>query len=88
MWRTSLATETDYVRGRLAEYTNDLLSLGVDGLRVDAAKREQDLPPSLGVLRSHNDALVDMDPDDIADILSRLTTQPYVTQEVSTGLLS
>ena len=36
-------------------------------------------------LRSHNDALVDMDPDDIADILSRLTTQPYVTQEVIWG---
>jgi glycosidase len=41
--RTSLATETDYVRGRLAEYTNDLLSLGVDGLRLDAAKRAEDL---------------------------------------------
>ncbi|CDO69062.1 Glycoside Hydrolase Family 13 / Carbohydrate-Binding Module Family 20 protein [Trametes cinnabarina] len=33
-----LATETEYVRGRLAEYANDLLSLGVDGLRLDAAK--------------------------------------------------
>ncbi|KAF8650166.1 hypothetical protein AX16_005400 [Volvariella volvacea WC 439] len=33
-----LATETEYVRSRLAEYTNDLLSLGVDGLRLDAAK--------------------------------------------------
>ena len=37
---SSLATETDYVRGRLAEYGNDLLSLGADGLRLDAAKRE------------------------------------------------
>lgn len=35
----SLATETDYVRGRLAEYANDLLTLGVDGLRLDASKR-------------------------------------------------
>ncbi len=35
----SLATETEYVRGRLAAYVNDLLSLGVDGLRLDAAKR-------------------------------------------------
>lgn len=26
--------------------------------------------------------LAEMDPNDIADILSRLTTQPYVTQEV------
>ncbi|KAI1783512.1 glycoside hydrolase [Ganoderma leucocontextum] len=33
-----LATETDYVRGRLAEYGNDLLSLGADGFRLDAAK--------------------------------------------------
>ncbi|KAM5541980.1 hypothetical protein V8D89_004290 [Ganoderma adspersum] len=33
-----LATETEYVRSRLAQYGNDLLSLGVDGLRVDAAK--------------------------------------------------
>jgi glycosidase len=37
--RTSLATETEYVRKELAEYTNDLISLGVDGLRLDAAKR-------------------------------------------------
>ena len=35
----SLATENDYVRSRLAEYGNDLLSLGADGLRIDAAKR-------------------------------------------------
>ncbi|KAI1787696.1 glycoside hydrolase family 13 protein [Ganoderma leucocontextum] len=33
-----LATETEYVRSRLAEYGNDLLSFGVDGLRIDAAK--------------------------------------------------
>ncbi|KAF9449615.1 carbohydrate-binding module family 20 protein [Macrolepiota fuliginosa MF-IS2] len=33
-----LATDTEYVRGRLAEYGNDLLSLGVDGFRLDAAK--------------------------------------------------
>ena len=36
----SLATDTEYVRGRLAQYANDLLSLGVDGLRLDAAKRK------------------------------------------------
>lgn len=34
----SLATDTEYVRQRLAEYGNDLLSLGVDGFRLDAAK--------------------------------------------------
>ncbi|KDQ58060.1 carbohydrate-binding module family 20 protein [Jaapia argillacea MUCL 33604] len=33
-----LATETEYVRVRLAAYANDLISLGVDGLRLDAAK--------------------------------------------------
>jgi hypothetical protein len=34
----SLATDTEYVRGRLAAYGNDLLSLGADGLRLDASK--------------------------------------------------
>ncbi|KAG8873343.1 hypothetical protein FRB97_006809 [Tulasnella sp. 331] len=38
-----LATETEYVRSRLAEYVNDLISLGVDGLRLDAAKHA-DIP--------------------------------------------
>ncbi|GAA0583128.1 carbohydrate-binding module family 20 domain-containing protein [Kribbella sandramycini] len=33
-----LATGTDYVRGRIAAYLNDLLSLGVDGFRLDASK--------------------------------------------------
>ncbi|CAE6435393.1 unnamed protein product, partial [Rhizoctonia solani] len=33
-----LATDTEYVRGRLAAYANDLLSLGVAGFRLDAAK--------------------------------------------------
>ncbi|KAJ2924842.1 hypothetical protein H1R20_g12260, partial [Candolleomyces eurysporus] len=33
-----LATGTDYVRQRLAEYGNDLLSLGADGFRLDAVK--------------------------------------------------
>ncbi|GAB7193542.1 carbohydrate-binding module family 20 domain-containing protein [Kineococcus sp. NUM-3379] len=33
-----LRTESDYVRGRLAQYMNDLISLGVDGFRIDAAK--------------------------------------------------
>ena len=36
----SLATETDYVRGKLADHANDLFSLGTDGLRLDAAKRK------------------------------------------------
>lgn len=33
-----LATETTYVRDRIAAYLNDLLSLGVDGFRLDASK--------------------------------------------------
>ncbi|MZE77875.1 glycosidase [Streptomyces sp. SID5475] len=33
-----LDTGEDYVRGRIAGYMNDLLSLGVDGFRIDAAK--------------------------------------------------
>ncbi|KAI0028576.1 glycoside hydrolase superfamily [Vararia minispora EC-137] len=33
-----LDTGAEYVRSRLAEYVNDLLSLDVDGLRLDAAK--------------------------------------------------
>jgi len=33
-----LATETDYVRGQIAAYMNDLISLGVRGFRIDAAK--------------------------------------------------
>ncbi|MEU8007675.1 carbohydrate-binding module family 20 domain-containing protein [Catellatospora sp. NPDC049111] len=35
---SDLATETSYVRGKLTAYLNDLVSLGVDGFRVDAAK--------------------------------------------------
>ncbi|KAF5328568.1 hypothetical protein D9758_017730 [Tetrapyrgos nigripes] len=60
-----LATDTEYVRGRLAQYANDLLSLGVDGFRLDAAKH---IPTA-----------------DIANILSRLTSKPYITQEVIFG---
>jgi alpha-amylase len=35
---SDLATESSYVRGKLIDYLNDLVSLGVDGFRVDAAK--------------------------------------------------
>jgi glycosidase len=44
----SLATETEHVRQRLADYTNDLLSLGVDGLRLDAAKRMSQISSNQG----------------------------------------
>jgi alpha-amylase len=33
-----LNTETDYVRSKIAGYLNDLIGIGVDGFRVDAAK--------------------------------------------------
>ena len=33
-----LDTGSDYVRGRIAEYLNDLVGLGVAGFRIDAAK--------------------------------------------------
>ncbi|AGL18027.1 carbohydrate-binding module family 20 domain-containing protein [Actinoplanes sp. N902-109] len=35
---SDLKTESSYVRGKLTSYLNDLVSLGVDGFRVDAAK--------------------------------------------------
>jgi alpha-amylase len=35
---SDLKTESSYVRGRLTGYLNDLVSLGVDGFRLDAAK--------------------------------------------------
>ncbi|WP_250009217.1 carbohydrate-binding module family 20 domain-containing protein [Actinoplanes sp. M2I2] len=35
---SDLKTEASYVRGKLVAYLNDLISLGVDGFRVDAAK--------------------------------------------------
>ncbi|KAG8678023.1 hypothetical protein FRC08_018122 [Ceratobasidium sp. 394] len=57
-----LATDTEYVRSRLATYVNDLLSLGVVGLRLDAAKH--------------------IAAGDISNILGRLSSKPYVTQEV------
>nr|BBA80375.1 glycoside hydrolase family 13 protein [Tricholoma matsutake] len=60
-----LATETEYVRGRLATYGNDLLSLGIDGFRLDSAKH--------------------IAAGDISNILSRLSSRPYITQEVIWG---
>jgi alpha-amylase len=39
---SDLRTESSYVRGKLTAYLDDLVSLGVDGFRVDAAKH---MPP-------------------------------------------
>ncbi|KAG8691135.1 hypothetical protein FRC11_006555, partial [Ceratobasidium sp. 423] len=49
-----LATETERVRSRLSDYLNDLLSLGVVGLRIDAAKHiaAGDIASILSRLRS------------------------------------
>ncbi|MEV8097732.1 carbohydrate binding domain-containing protein [Kitasatospora sp. NPDC085879] len=35
---SDLDTGSDYVRGKIADYMNDLISLGADGFRVDAVK--------------------------------------------------
>ncbi|MCP9948454.1 carbohydrate-binding module family 20 domain-containing protein [Actinomadura madurae] len=35
---SDLKTQTGYVRGKIAGYLNDLIGLGVDGFRIDAAK--------------------------------------------------
>ncbi|WP_433040075.1 carbohydrate-binding module family 20 domain-containing protein [Dactylosporangium sp. CS-033363] len=40
---SDLKTGTDYVRTKIAGYLNDLISVGVDGFRVDAAKH---MPPA------------------------------------------
>jgi alpha-amylase len=49
---SDLATESSYVRGKLVGYLNDLIGLGVDGFRVDAAKHMPvgDLQAILGQL--------------------------------------
>ena len=70
------------MRGRLAEYANDLLSLGVDGLRLDAAKREWRSETHAG---PSTDVVVDINVTDIANILSRLDETVYITQEVIYG---
>lgn len=74
----SLATETEYVRSHLAAYANDLLSLGVDGLRLDAAKRVC----IVNRADQRVDRLADIPTADINSILSRLTNPVYITQEV------
>ena len=78
----SLATETEYVRGKLVDHANDLLSLGTDGFRLDAAKRRS---PTFGPVASKptDDTFSDIPVDDIQTILGRLSRAPsYVTQEV------
>jgi len=80
---SSLATDTEYVRSRLAEYGNDLLSLGVDGLRLDAAKRN--FSTSGPLFETHQVYFLDMAATDLANITSRFISTPYLTQEVIWG---
>ena len=70
------------MRGRLAQYANDLLSLGVDGFRLDAAKRTLDSFDHGPVCWY---AEIDIPASDIANILSRLSRIPYITQETIWG---
>ena len=81
----SLATGTDYVRGKLAAHANELLSLGTDGFRIDAAKRENRSfwPLFHGV--NNRVPVSDVPVTDIQAIFSKLSSKPiYVTQEVRT----
>lgn len=57
-----LATGTEYVRARIAEYLNRLVDMGVAGFRIDAAKH--------------------IDARDIENIVSRISPDVYVFQEV------
>lgn len=81
---SSLGTDTEYVRSRLAEYANDLLSLGVDGFRLDAAKSK-----GLNKIKSwwpYVESLLDIAATDIANITSRFSSSKiYITQEVIFG---
>ncbi|MEV4641163.1 alpha-amylase family protein [Actinoplanes sp. NPDC049548] len=65
-----LKTETDYVRTKLAAYMNDLLSLDVDGFRVDAAKHMT--PDDINAIKGKLGR-------------TTAGTQPYLVQEVIWG---
>lgn len=81
-----MATESEYVRGKIAAHANELLSLGTDGLRIDAAKRKEK-PVSSSVTRgvTDEDPFLDMPVADLQAIFSKLPNKPsYVTQEVRT----
>jgi alpha-amylase len=76
----SLNTGSDYVRSKLAYFTNDALGLGVDGLRLDAAKRT--FATNADYPSSHLN-YVDMSPDDIRAIMGKLSRRPsYISQEI------
>lgn len=75
----SLATDTEHVRAAQAAYANNLLSMGVVGLRFDAAKRGS----TSTTLYLSSSIPPDMAFEDLSNVISRLSTKPYVTQEAS-----
>ena len=82
----SLATESPNVRSGLAEYGNDLIDLGVDGFRLDSAKRMWIEP----VLFSYDltNRRLDIPDTDLQAIIGLLKTNGkalYFTQEVIAG---
>ncbi|HSR70688.1 MAG TPA: carbohydrate-binding module family 20 domain-containing protein [Acidobacteriota bacterium] len=62
-----LKTESSYVRGKITDYMNDLLALGVDGFRIDAAKHIT--PADLSAIKSGLDDTTG-------------GAEPYIYQEV------
>lgn len=72
------------MRGRLAQYGNDLLSLGVDGFRLDASKRTYHSFLAIVVCET-GVTCTDIPAGDISNILGRLSRKPYITQEVIFG---
>ena len=73
------------MRSRLAEFGNDLLSLGVDGMRIDAAKRMSCSCQKGSLVNIDKIDDSDMAAEDIANIISRFDSTPYITQEVLWG---
>ncbi len=61
-----LNTDSNYVRGKIADYLVDLVNIGVKGFRVDAAKHIS--PTDLGVI--------------VDNVNSRVTNKPYWFLEV------
>jgi alpha-amylase len=53
-----LKTESDYVRGKIAAYLNDLSSLGVAGFRIDAAKHMPSVDIANIVSRLHGNPYI------------------------------
>ena len=83
----SLNTGSEKVRSRLAEHANDLLSLGADGFRLDAAKSKGLNEIESWPWRPDVETLLGIAASDIANITSRLTSSKilYYTSETVFG---